>query len=151
MSQEKFGYAVGASHRTAVRWDAAESHPSDDHLRKLAGLLHPHDRVLAAEVADFIDETLESLGLEEPAPSPAPAAAPSSTASLAPFVPRSVDLMDVVVLAAMEMTGSSSAEVRPLLHAVFKRAKDVGLTMDAAEEALRPVAAVTARKRASVQ
>jgi DNA-binding XRE family transcriptional regulator len=138
MSQEKFGYAVGASHRTAVRWDAGTSTPSDHHVRKLAEVLHPHNRVLAAEVADFLDETLESLGLEVPPPPATPPLAPAPSPAL---VPSAEDLIDVVVLAAMEITGSSSADVRPLLHAIFKRAKDVGLTVELAEQALRPMVA----------
>jgi transcriptional regulator with XRE-family HTH domain len=139
MSQHDFGYAVGASHRTAVRWDAGQANPAEHNLQKMAELLYPHNPVLAAEVADFADDTLESLGLE--APPPAAAAVPSGMSAAggpqAMFVPRPEDLVDVVVLAAMEATGSSSAEMRALLHVVFKRAREVGLTMESAEKALR--------------
>src|SRR5579859_6779728 len=76
MSQETFGYAVGASHRSAVRWDARQAQPGDHHLKKLAALLYPVDRALAAEVADACDETLVELGLEAPPPPPAPPAPP---------------------------------------------------------------------------
>jgi transcriptional regulator with XRE-family HTH domain len=128
MSQEQFGYAVGSSHRSAVRWDAGQSTPADHHLRKLAALLYPADRALAAEVALAIDETLESLGLEAPPP-PAPPPAPAL---------RPEDLIEIVVLAAVEHTGSTPAAARQWLHAVFKRANQIGLTMEVAERALRP-------------
>jgi hypothetical protein len=79
------------------------------------------------------DETLESLGLEAPPPPPVVAPPPRP-----PPAPRAEDLVDVVVLAAVERTGSKPSEVRPWLHAVFKRACDLGLTAEAAEKALRP-------------
>jgi DNA-binding transcriptional regulator YiaG len=44
MSQKRFGYAIGASHRTAARWDAGQATPAYHHLRQLAVLLHRHDR-----------------------------------------------------------------------------------------------------------
>jgi hypothetical protein len=133
MTQQQFGYAVGASHRSAVRWDAGQATPDDASLRKMAELLVARDRALAAEVADFLDETLESLGLVAPPPPPAPP--PPAPAA---FVPPARDLVDVVVLAAMEASGLPAAQVRTLLHTVFRRAKDVALTVEAVEEALRP-------------
>ncbi len=132
MSQREFGYAVGSSHRSAVRWAARQATPADAHLRKLAALLLPHDRTLAAEVADYVDETLVSLGLEAPLPPPAPPLPPPPMSPI-----RAEDLVDVLVLAAVELTGAAPAPTRLMLHAVFKRAKDVGLTVDAVEKALR--------------
>jgi len=110
MSQREFGYAVGSSHRTAARWDAGRSVPAVHNLQVLARLLHPEYRELAIEVADAADETLESLGLEAPPPPPLP-----------PH--RAEDLLDVVVLAAVEQ-GAPVATARGLLHAVFKRAAE---------------------------
>lgn len=128
MSQREFGYAVGSSHRSAVRWDAGHADPGPHHLLALARLLYPQHRELAIEVADAADETLESLGLEAPPPPLPP-----------PAVNRPEDLVDIIVLAAVEQTGASVATARSLLHAVFKRAADVGLSVEAAERALRPV------------
>jgi hypothetical protein len=137
MSQRQFGEALGASHRSAVRWDAGQATPAVHHLHTLARLLYPRNRALAAEVADLADgETLESLGLEPP---PRPSAPPPPPAPPPP-APRPEDLVDIVVLTAVEMTGSPPATIRPLLHAVFKRGREVGLTMEAAEQALRPPA-----------
>lgn len=122
MSQAEFGMAVGSSHRSAVRWDGGGSVPGDDHLCTLARLLYPHDRSLAAEVADAARETLESLELEAPADP----------------MKANVNLVDLLVLTAVEHSGSLPAAVRPWLHAVMKRGIELGLTMEAAEQALRP-------------
>jgi DNA-binding XRE family transcriptional regulator len=122
MSQSEFGMAVGSSHRSAVRWDGGGSVPGDHHLCTLARLLYPHDRALAAEVADAARETLVSLEIEA-APDPMKA---------------NVNLVDLLVLTAVEQSGSLPAAVRPWLHAVMKRGIELGLTMEAAELALRP-------------
>ncbi len=132
MSQKDFGYAVGSSHRSAVRWDAGQSTPGEHELRKLAGLLYPNERDLAVEVSAAAGETLESLGLEAPPPLPPPPPP-------APVV-RPEDLVEIVVLTAVEQTGATPADARRWLHAVFKRALDIGLTTEVTEKALRPAA-----------
>jgi hypothetical protein len=136
MTQREFGYAVGSSHRSAVRWAAGQATPYEGHLRNLAKLLHPHNRVLAAEVADYIDESLVSLGIEAPPPPPPPPLPPPPPPLPAPPVPAE-HLVDLLVLTAVEITGAAPAPTRTLLHAVFKRAGDVGLTVETAEKALR--------------
>ncbi len=99
--------------------------PSAEHnLRTLAELVYPHNRALAAEIASTIHETLEGLGLE------APAVAPVRTEE------RTEDLVDVLVLTAVERSGTLPAAVRPWLHAVFKRGHELGITMEAAGEGL---------------
>jgi transcriptional regulator with XRE-family HTH domain len=136
MSQKDFGYAVGSSHRTAVRWDAGRSEPARHHLESLAKLLHPESPPLAAEIALAIGETLESLGLE----APAPPASPPPPPPLPPPGPiaREADLIDALVLVAVEHSGILPGAVRPWLHAVFKRAIELGLTPEAVEKGLRP-------------
>jgi len=128
LSQSEFGYAVGASHRTAVRWDAGQSTPAPHHLAKLAALLYGKNRELAQEVAVAADRTLEDLGLEKPAPPAGPRFRPEDRAEL-------------LVLVAVEESGSAPATVRPWLHAVFARAMELGLTVQEAEAALRAHAA----------
>jgi transcriptional regulator with XRE-family HTH domain len=130
LSQEKFGVAVGASHRTAVRWDARQSTPGAHHLAAMAQQVHRTAPALAAEIAVAAGETLASLGLEKPPP-PLPPPAP-------PPVARPEDLVDIVVLVAVEHSGALPAVVRPWLHAVFKRVDELGLTPAAVERALRP-------------
>jgi hypothetical protein len=61
---------------------------------------------------------------------------------------RPQDLIEIVVLAAVEHSGSLPAVVRPWLHAVFKRARELGLSMEAAEEAMR--SSVSAEKQEAV-
>jgi hypothetical protein len=133
MTQRAFGYAVGSSHRTAARWAAKRSWPADFHLRALAALLYPHDAALAAVVADHAGESLQSLGLEAAPPPVAPPPPPVPT----PPTLRVEDLVDLLVLAAVEATGTPPALTRIMLHAVFKRARDLGLTVEVTETALR--------------
>jgi DNA-binding XRE family transcriptional regulator len=133
MSQREFGHALGASHRTASRWDAGHAQPYEDNLRELVPLLHPRNRALAAEVADHLEETLVSLGLEAPPPPPSPPVPPPAPA---PPPVRPEDLVDVLVLTAVEMTGAPPAAMRAMLHAVFRRGREVGLTVEGAEKAL---------------
>jgi transcriptional regulator with XRE-family HTH domain len=131
MTQEEFGSALGSSHRTAVRWDAGESVPAPHHLEELARRLYAAHRALAVEAAAAAGTTLVELGLEEPPKPPAPPAPPAT-------VLRAEDLVDVVVLAVVEASGTPPAAVRPLLYAIFKRAREIGLTVQAAEKALSP-------------
>jgi transcriptional regulator with XRE-family HTH domain len=132
MSQKDFGYAVGSSHRTAVRWDAGRSKPARHHLESLAKLVHPASPALASEIALALGETLESLGIEAPAPAPQPPPLPPAPPA------READLIDALVLVAVEQSGTLPGVVRPWLHAVFKRAIELGLTPEAVEKGLRP-------------
>jgi transcriptional regulator with XRE-family HTH domain len=139
MSQRQFGPALGWSHRTATRWDAGYSPPSEDALRKLAGLLLPVDRALAEQAAAHIGETLESLGLVAPTP-PAPPPAPPAPPPAPPAAPvaSTADLVDVVVCAAAEATDASPRAIRSLLYVAFRRARQIGLTVEQVEGALAP-------------
>jgi transcriptional regulator with XRE-family HTH domain len=128
MSQSQFGLALGSSHRTATRWDAGQSLPGDHELRRLAELLLPLDVALATEAAAHTGDTLESLGLVSPQPPPRPA----------PPLTPSEDLVDIVVCAAAEASDVSPRSMRPLLHVAFRRAREVGLTVEQVEQALAP-------------
>jgi hypothetical protein len=139
MTQKEFGPALGASHRTAVRWAAQRAHPATHNLEKLAELLVPHDRALAEEAARYAGSTLEHLGLVHPPAPPPPPPDPR-----VPTAPE--DLVDIVVCAAADHAGQVPSAVRPLVYTVFKRAREVGLTLDAAEKALAPVEPSAAKK-----
>jgi transcriptional regulator with XRE-family HTH domain len=128
MSQSQFGLALGSSHRTATRWDAGQAHPGAHEMRRLAELLLPLDVALAAEAAAHLGDTLESLGLAAPQPPPRPAPSPTP--------PQ--DLVDIVVCAAAEASDVSPRSMRPLLHVAFRRAREVGLTVQQVEQALAP-------------
>ena len=73
-------------------------------------------------MADASGQPLESLGLETAAD---------------PLVSK-VNLVDLLVLTAIEQSGSLPAAVRPWLHAIMKRGVELRLTMETAEKALRP-------------
>jgi hypothetical protein len=64
-----------------------------------------------------------------PAPPPPPPPPPQA---------RAEDLVDILVLTAVEQSGSSPAIVRPWLYAVMKRGVELHLTMEIAAQALRP-------------
>jgi DNA-binding XRE family transcriptional regulator len=139
MTQRQFGAALGSSHRTAVRWEAGKSAITPNELVALARLLHPLDRDLAEEVASLTHETLVTLGIEAPPPPPPPPAPPPPPR---PF-PRDADLVDVVVCAGIEATGHTPTAIRALVYTLFKRAREVGLTTEAVEQALAPAAVQT--------
>jgi hypothetical protein len=132
MSQRQFGPALGVSHRTASRWDSGGSSPSDATLRDLAALLFPVNPDLAAEAAAHAHETLEDLGLVAPAP-PTP---PVPTVVRPPVTPQ--DLVDAVVCAGAEASDASPRALRPVLYVAFKRARELGLSVDEVEKVLAP-------------
>jgi transcriptional regulator with XRE-family HTH domain len=137
MVQRQFGPALGASHRTATRWDSGESRLAEHNFRKLAELLAPLDTALATEAAAHIGETLESLGL----------AAPHSPARPALQATPPEDLVDVVVCAAAEASDVSPRAMRSVLGVAFRRARQVGLTVEQVEAVLAPPANKTAKKK----
>jgi hypothetical protein len=148
MTQRAFGYAVGASHRSAVRWDAGQSVPAAHHLHALAKLVLPRSRDLAVEVARAADTTLVDLGLEAPPPPPGPPPPPPAPPAQHPTpAARIEDLVDVLVLVAVEKSGAAPADARRWLRAVFERGTALGLSMADAERALRPADALSPSKK----
>ena len=115
-TQAALGKMLGVSRRTAHRWGASGV-PSHE-LTGLARLVLPHDRALAVRIAAAVGTTLEAAGIEQPPPPPAPPP-------------------DGVVCAAAEAMEMMPREVRPGLHAAFARAREIGLTVDVIEHALR--------------
>jgi transcriptional regulator with XRE-family HTH domain len=129
MTQRRLGEALGASSRTAARWEAGQSALYPPALAKLAALVHPRDAALAAEIAAAAGQTLESLGIV--APPPPPAAPPPLPARL---------LVDAVVCVAADALGAAPATLRQALFAAFRRARELRLTVDDVEAALTPIA-----------
>jgi transcriptional regulator with XRE-family HTH domain len=136
MGQARLGERLGVSRRTVNRWTAHGITFSPGQASRLAALVHPANRALAARIAATQGETLESLGLEKPAP-PAPPPAPP------PEPPRYA--VDVVVCAAAEALDVSPRAVRPALLAAFQRAREAGLTIEHVEKALTPPTKATTR------
>ncbi|HEV3192745.1 MAG TPA: hypothetical protein VGY54_19690 [Polyangiaceae bacterium] len=129
-TQEGLGNLLGVSRRTAQRW--ANTGIPGYYLIDVARLVHPRDPALALEIVTALGTTLEAQGLVSPAPTPSP---------LPPSAPPAPDppagIVDAVVCAAAEAMEMMPKEVRPGLHAAFARAKEIGLTVDMIERALR--------------
>jgi hypothetical protein len=149
MTQEQFGYALGASLRTAQRWATGRATPYESNLRILAKLLHPTNRPLAVEIAAHIHETLETLGIETPTPAtPSPVVPPQVPPS--PPRPPTNLVVESVVCAAADTLQMPPGGVREALRSAFARARALGLTVAEVDEALSPAqsASEAARKRA---
>jgi transcriptional regulator with XRE-family HTH domain len=142
MSQRRFGEALGSSQRTAARWDAGQSTPDLVSCRNLVPLLLPEHRDLAIEVAAWANDRVVEYG--PGGPIEIPAAAPSGPTATTRLPLR--ETVDLVVLAAVEETGVLPATVRPLLHRALQRARELGLTLDALEAALRPASKKSASR-----
>jgi transcriptional regulator with XRE-family HTH domain len=129
-SQKAFGERFGLSRRTMSRWAAGQGGPSDPLLAEMAALVHERDPALAAEVAAYLGETLESLGIASPPP--AVVSPPVSAGS-------PTQLVDAVVCAAAEAMDVSPRAVRPALLAALTRARELHLTRDDLLAALVPL------------
>jgi transcriptional regulator with XRE-family HTH domain len=152
MTQVQMAEAVGTSVRTLSRWEGGQSGPADLHCDRLAALVYPVDRELARDAAGQVGKTLESLGLEKPAPPPA--AAPAPTPPPLPRSPSARVLVDAVVCAvastleAIEGAPVAIARARAAAASALRAARDVGLELDAAIEALAPAQAPDAQAKA---
>jgi transcriptional regulator with XRE-family HTH domain len=120
-TQQELGQMLGVARRTAQRW-AASGIPSYS-LADLARVVHPRDPALAGEIARAAGMTLEAAGIAQ-RPAPPPQSPPDG-------------VVDAVVCAAAEAMELMPKEVRPGLYAAFARAKEIGLTVDVIERALR--------------
>jgi DNA-binding XRE family transcriptional regulator len=136
-TQETFAPAIGSSQRTIGRWETGKALVDAGSWATIARVVHPVDSELAAQAAEYAKATLVSLGLE-PDPAAVAASAAPQRPSIAPH-----DLVDIVVLAGVAASGGSPGDVRRWVHAVAKRASDIGLSIEDVEEALRPQASST--------
>jgi hypothetical protein len=123
---EGMAHAIGSSKRTVERWFAKEADPTDAHVIQLARALYPLHPALAAEVAAAVGESLSTIGLVKPRPPPSHA-----------------HLIDAVVCVAAETIDAPSKALRPALLAAFRRARELGFTIEEAERALDAAAART--------
>jgi transcriptional regulator with XRE-family HTH domain len=126
MTQRQFGEALGASHRTAQRWDAGRTRPSVSEVCRAAVLVFPRDPALAQELAAAASETLESLGL----------AKPRGPLEL---------VVEVVVAATADAIDASPATARAGLLAGLRRMTELGVTPDELRAALERGAVPKAR------
>ena len=142
VSQEELGRRIGVSRRTMTRWGTGQGSPGISHWAQIARLTYAVNRVLAAQIASEMGETLVSLGIEAPPPPPAPApVAPAAPAT--PPIPVG-DLVDSIVCAAAEAASATPQVMRPAILAALDRMRSVQLGVDEVRAALRPAP----RKRA---
>jgi hypothetical protein len=130
LNQRTLGELLGLSRRTIQRWDAQQTAPAPSDIGRLAIAVHPRDPKLAAQLAAEAGTTLDALGLIAPSPPPPP---------LPPPPPAPAHLTDVVVCAAAEALSVPPQTVRPPLLAAFRRARELGLSVDDVERTLRAV------------
>lgn len=128
LSQGALGEKLGSSRRTGQRWESGTV-PSAGQLHTLAGLVYSHDATLAAQIASAGGTTLEALGIVPPPP------ATLDAPPAAPVLPPEF-LADTVVCAAAEAMNVTPGAIRPALLAAFRRARLVGLSLEAMEKAL---------------
>jgi hypothetical protein len=126
-SVQGLGRMMGISRRTAQRW--SDRGMSSFHLPQLAQLVHPHDPVLAGEIAQATGRTLEELGIVKPLPPPAPPPPPPP--------PPPAGLVDAVVCAAADAMNVLPRDARPGVYAAFARAAEIGTSIEFVTRVLR--------------
>jgi hypothetical protein len=138
--QSDLAKLLGVSRRTVQRVVASSTVPSSEYLHTLARAVHPHDAVLAAELAAEGGQTLEGLGIVRPAPPQvAPSPAVLSPPEPPPRKPPPARLMvESIVCAAADTMQTPPAAVRDVLRAAFARARGLGLTIEEIDDALSP-------------
>jgi transcriptional regulator with XRE-family HTH domain len=140
-TQRELGEQLGASHRTASRWEAGRSSFDAVSAERLARHVYAVDRGLASQLASAIGQSLVSLGIEAPPPPPAAPPAPVAlppVASPLPPAPRPAamrDLIESVVCAVADAADVAPKVVRPAVLLTLRRAHEVGLDLGAASEA----------------
>jgi transcriptional regulator with XRE-family HTH domain len=133
-NQRELGENLNVSRRTVSRWMARQSSPSMNELASLVRRVYAVNRELAAGQAALLQQTLVSLGLEEPPP---PAVAPAPTLAQPPPAPAPTkamsvpDLIDCVVCSVAEAADSSPKVVRPMVLLALRRARELGLDLEA--------------------
>jgi Homeodomain-like domain len=129
----EFARRLGVSMRTVQRWRGHIGFLTDTHKRALAKLVAPYHPEIALQLAAHAGATLESVGIDPMAPG-------------VRACPPPAILVDAVVCAAADAASVTPAAVRATLHAAFTRCREVGLSLQEVEEALRPVAKVRASR-----
>lgn len=163
LAQQALGLTQGAlaemfqvSRRTITRMANKKVLPTTLQLNVLARAVHPVNPGLAAQLAAEGNETLEGLGIVQPAPPPAPAAEPEPPAPPPPppvvvapepppapvppprpFPPTRL-MVESIVCAAAETMQTTPSEVRDVLRTAFARARGLGMTIEEVDDALSP-------------
>jgi transcriptional regulator with XRE-family HTH domain len=130
MSQDEFGRLLAVSRKTVARYETGASTPLMPQVRELARLVYANgDLALARELAESTSQTLESLGIIPP---------PELSA---PFTQPAHLVVDAVVCAAADALEASPGTMRGTRAAVlaaFRRAHEMGLSVEDVEKSLSP-------------
>jgi hypothetical protein len=141
LQQAEMATLLGVSRRTVQRLGTADGTIHAEYLHLLARAVHPRDPALAAALASEGGQSLERLGIVEPAavaPPPAPVAAPVPEPPPPRPLPPTRLMVESIVCAAAESMQTPPAAVRDVLRAAFARARGLGLTVEEVDEALSP-------------
>ncbi len=137
MTQEGLGEHLGASRRTVTRWVVGQSSPSDEQLVEMVRLAHARNPEVGAQLAAGLGETLESLGIVvAPPPQVASAPTPVPVPVPAPRTAAPALVLEGILHAAAHAMDLSPRAVRIGLQAAFKRARELGATVEEVEKAL---------------
>jgi DNA-binding transcriptional regulator YdaS (Cro superfamily) len=137
---------LGISPRTLHRWYSKETGMAAQHLVTLARLVQPKDAALAVRLQAHAEYWYALIKASPPpplpdlAPPPQPVATPPQPL---PPPPPPVPLklrVDGVVYAACEASEASAREVQRIVFAAFKRARELGVSVDEVEQELAPKA-----------
>jgi transcriptional regulator with XRE-family HTH domain len=132
LSREELGVRLGLSKRTVGRYEGDRTTAVPSTMMDLARLVHAVNPALAAECALSAGVTLEMLGLEPPSGAP-------STALLA----------DSVVCAAADAIQVIPGTVRLAVHAAFRRARELRMTVADVENAMIEALGIGKAKKAA--
>ncbi len=165
LTQGGLAEMFSVSRRTIVRMVDKKVLPTTLQLNALARAVHPVNPVLAAQLAAEGNETLESLGIVQPAPPPPivvpepPVVAPPPPVFVAPEPPPPPPppprplppprlMVESIVCAAAETMQTTPSAVRDVLRTAFARARGLGMTIEEVDDALSPEPAALLPKAA---
>jgi transcriptional regulator with XRE-family HTH domain len=133
-SQRQLGEALGASMRTASRWEAGRARLYEDQITTLARHVYPVRPDLAERLAGAFGHTLVGLGIAPPPlPPPEPVGRVEAAASLPALRVMTVrDAVDCITCAVADIANAAPKAVRPMVLLALRRAHELGMNLDAA-------------------
>jgi hypothetical protein len=124
--------------KTISRWLGGETSVGVEALGELAPRVYPHDPALATRMHAYAATRMADAGVAPPPPLPLPPAAETAPAP-PPMPPAPPKLrVDAVVYAACEAMDATPRALKPALLAAFRRARELGLSIDDVERELSP-------------
>jgi transcriptional regulator with XRE-family HTH domain len=125
LRQDMLGRKLGLTAQTIGRWEKGTRGPTKNALRHLVAIFYPIDRAATAALVEARGLTLQQLGV------PGLTVPATAVVSLRHAV-------DVILLAGAEASDTPAANVRAIVRAAVKRAREMGFSLDAIERGLEP-------------